>query len=115
LREIILKVRNLEERGRDRAHIYHAYLSLVAIVCICCVPLSSSLPHPILILIPLALIRSLDDAYVGIQLGVILYLLVFFLACAASKAIDIKSSFNLQGSVVDQFFPWKNEEKKKHI
>jgi hypothetical protein len=29
-----LKVRNLEERGRDWAHIYDAYLSLVAIVCI---------------------------------------------------------------------------------
>jgi hypothetical protein len=65
LREIISEGKKLEERGRDWAHIYHAYLSLVAIVCICCVPLSSSLTHPILILITLASIRSLDDAYVG--------------------------------------------------
>jgi len=59
-------VRNLEERGRDWAHIYHVYLFPGAMVCICCVLLSSFLPHLILILITLSLIRSLDDACVGI-------------------------------------------------
>jgi hypothetical protein len=68
------------------------------------VPLSSSLPHPVLMFITLALIRSLDDVYAGILVGAILYLLVFFLACTALEAIDIKSSFNLQGTIIDQFF-----------
>jgi hypothetical protein len=66
------------------------------------VPLSSSLPHPILIFIILTLIRSLDYTYLEYYQEQS-FTSVFFLACAALKAIDI-IIFQLTGHYVDQFF-----------
>ena len=62
--------------------IYHVYDSLGAIIYICCVPLSSSLPHPILIFVTLVLIKLLADAYVGTLLRAILYLSLFSSMCS---------------------------------
>jgi hypothetical protein len=83
LTEIIPEGKKLRGKGkRLGTHISRISLSWCHNIHICCVPLSSSLPHPILIFVTLVLIKLLANAYIGIPLRAILYLSLFSSMCS---------------------------------